>query len=216
MCNRQPRDILRNDTTRIAAIEVKKLERTKTGRIARSKGLDYNTTPPCGTIRIYDDNDSPLDVKGFYLFVAQEKIAEKEYTITALSLCEGDILNDDFDFYLSIVGQRQKEIGLGTYGDGANRVRPMLIFANPLGASELDQSATLVTDSLEDKRVGKVYVILRETKEGENKAFYAYRKLADIPDGWQVQTLKDPFPQPKSRNSSTQSRGRFRLPIKVK
>ena len=34
-------------------------------------------------------------------------------------------LNQDFDLYLAIVGAREKQIGLGTYGDGVNRQRPM-------------------------------------------------------------------------------------------
>jgi len=216
LCNGQPRELLLSDTTRIAAMEVKKLERTKSGRIARATGLDYNTTPPCGTVRVYAADDSPLDIKGFYLFVAQEQVGERHYIISALALCDGDILNDDFEFYLSIVSQRQKEIGLGTYGDGVNRVRPMLIFANPLGALELDYKATMVTQPIRDERVGLVYRIVRKTKEGNDREFYAYRKLADIPEGWQVQTLNDPFPQPETRVSETQPRGRFRIPIEVR
>jgi len=49
-CNGVPRTALRDDLTRIAGIEIKKLERTKSGSVARRSGLDYNTTPPCGTI----------------------------------------------------------------------------------------------------------------------------------------------------------------------
>ena len=44
----------------------------------------------------------------------------------------------------SLAGERTKEIGLGTYGDGANRNRPMVIFANPLGSDVLDRKITLV------------------------------------------------------------------------
>jgi len=95
-------------------------------------------------VRIYDADDSPLDISGFYLFVIQENVSDKEYIISALALCDGNTLNEDFDLYLKITSQREKEIGLGTYGDGANRNRPMLIFSNPLGASELDRSATLI------------------------------------------------------------------------
>ena len=68
-CNSVPRAALRDDLTRIVGIEIKKLERTKSGSVARRSGLDYNTTPPCGTIRVYDANDNPLDIRGFYLFV---------------------------------------------------------------------------------------------------------------------------------------------------
>src|SRR5579863_7847859 len=56
-CNQASRESLKEDTSSIIAIEVKKLERSASGQIARSTGLDYNTTPPCGTIRIYDADD---------------------------------------------------------------------------------------------------------------------------------------------------------------
>jgi hypothetical protein len=215
LCEGQPRESLKDDLTKIVAIEVKKLERTTTGGIARASGMDYNTTPPCGTIRVYDAQDEPLDIRGFYLFVAQEEAANDK-VISALALCDGDILNEDFELYLSIVSQRQKEVGLGTYGDGANRIRPMLIFANPLGASELDREATVVADRLNDERVGLVYEIVRPTVGGDTRKFFAYRKTSDIPDKWVVQTLDDPFPQPKTRVAQTQSRGKFRVPINVR
>jgi hypothetical protein len=215
LCGDEPRESLKNDLTKIVAIEVKKLERTTTGGIARASGMDYNTTPPCGTVRVYDAQDEPLDIRGFYLFVAQEEAANDK-VISALALCDGNILNEEFDLYLSIVSHRQKEIGLGTYGDGVNRNRPMLIFANPLGAAELDHEATVVADRLSDERVGLVYEIVRPTADGDRRTFFAYRKVSDIPDKWAVQTLNDPFPQPKMRAAQTQSRGKFRVPIKVR
>ena len=215
LCNHQPRGKLAKDTTRIVAIEVKKLERTKSGKIARRTGLDYNTTPPCGTVRIYAVDDSPLDVAGFYLFVAQETVAHNQYVITALALCDGNILNEDFDLYLASVGQRQKKIDLGTYGDGVDRQRPMFIFANPLGAQELDRQATLVSADLTDERIQLVYHVIRTTTVRDQRQFHAYRMAPDVPDGWEVQILKDPFPQPNTRVAQTQPRGKFRLPIEV-
>jgi hypothetical protein len=215
LCKHQPREDLANDTTRIVAIEVKKLERTRSGRIARSTGLDYNTTPPCGTVRIYAADDSPLDIRGFYLFVAQDTTADNRYVITALALCDGNVLNEDFDLYLAAVGRREKQIDLGTYGNGVDRQRPMFIFANPLGAQELDQQATLVSADLANERVRLAYRIIRTNAEGNQRQFHAYRMTSDIPDGWEVQILTDPFPQPNTRVSQTQPRGRFRLPIEV-
>ena len=47
------------------------------------------------------------------------------------AVVDGNILNDDFNLYLSITGERTKRIGLGTFSDGVDRARPMLIFANP-------------------------------------------------------------------------------------
>ncbi len=215
LCNHEPREELVDDPTRIVAIEVKKLERTKGGKIARATGLDYNTTPPCGTVRIYAADDSPLDIRGFYLFVSQETTANNQCVITALALCDGNILNEDFELYLAAVSQREKEIDLGTYGNGVDRQRPMFIFANPLGAPQLDQQATLVSVELANERVRLAYRIIRTTSKGNQRQFHAYRMASDIPDGWQVQTVTDPFPQPNARVPQTQPRGKFRLPIEV-
>ncbi len=94
-CRTSTRDNLRDDVSKIVAIEVKKLERGENGQIARASGLDYNTTPPCGTVRIYDGDDQPLDIRGFYLFVCQEGKGDKVF-LSALALVDGNILNDDF------------------------------------------------------------------------------------------------------------------------
>ena len=215
-CRTSTRDDLRDDVSKIVAIEVKKLERGENGQIARASGLDYNTTPPCGIVRIYDGDDQPLDIRAFYLFVCQENKGGKVF-LSALALVDGNILNDDFDLYLRITSQREKEVGLGTYGDGANRNRPMLIFANPLGAPELDKATTLVSKEGAgdpDARLGLVYRIKRQTATGEWRDFAAYRKIEDIPGDWMVKELIDPFPQPASRINTTQARGKFRLPIR--
>ncbi len=218
ICEATSPELLKDDLSRMVAIEVKKLQRTTSGRIARATGLDYNTTPPCGTIRIYDKNDQPLDIRGFYLFVCQEATEDGNFFLSALTLCDGNILNEDFDFYLSITSQRQKEVGLGTYGDGANRNRPMLIFSNPLGITELDHSSSLVSKvdlSGIDIRVSLTYRLSRSTPNESLKHFFVYRKTEDVSLDWKVQDLADPFPQPASRVSTTQARGKFRLPIKL-
>jgi len=131
-CDGLPRDVLASDLTRVVALEVKKLERTGAGSVARTSGLDYNTTPPCGTVRVYDRAGQPLDVRGFYLFVCQERAEASSGVcrLSALALCDGNLLNADFNYYMSIVGERRKKISLGTYGDGVDRTRPMLIFSN--------------------------------------------------------------------------------------
>jgi hypothetical protein len=166
-------------------------------------------------VRVYADDDSPLDIRGFYLFVAQETTATNQYVITALALCDGNTLNEDFDLYLAAVSQREKKIDLGTYGDGVDRQRPMFIFANPLGAQELDHQATLISADLTNERVRLAYEIIRTTTEGNQRQFHAYRMASDIPNGWETRILMDPFPQPNTRVSRTQPRGKFRLPIEV-
>jgi hypothetical protein len=217
-CNSVSRAALRDDLTRIVGIEVKKLERTRSGSVARRSGLDYNTTPPCGTIRVYDANDNPLDICGFYLFVCQEQEqgAENTYKFSALALCDGNVLNEDFDLYLSAVGQREKEIGLGTYGNGADRRRPMFIFANPLGIPELDNAVTLIHPdaTLAESEAGlqMAYRLIRTAQDGE-RVFYCSRLAADVETGHPITDLKNPFPTPLSRSTATQSRGKFRLPI---
>jgi hypothetical protein len=124
----------------------------------------------------------------------------------------------DFELYLSITGERQKRIGLGTYGDGADRARPMLIFANPLGAREFDGLPILVHA---DEAVPRAepdlrltYRLRRSASEGAARRFYCYRRCSDVPEGWAVAELVDPFPTP-DREARTRPRGRFRLPFHV-
>ena len=40
--------------------------------------------------------------------------------------------------------------------------------------------------------------------------FYCYRYKRDVPKGWKISILRDPFPTPE-REERTQKRGRFRL-----
>ncbi|MDI6743960.1 MAG: hypothetical protein QMD07_01130 [Thermodesulfovibrionales bacterium] len=216
ICKESNPQQLQDDLSRIVAVEVKKLERAKSGKIARESGLDYNTTPPCGTVRIYDSANRPLNVRGFYLFICQEPDLRRKgyFRLTALTLCDGNVLNQDFDFYLSIVGERTKQIGIGTYKDAFNRQRPMLVFANPLGAKEMDRKITLIHP---DKSLNKRYknlslsnILRRSISEGKINEFYCYRFDKDIPKDWKTSTLVDPFPMPK-RKTKTQPRGKFRL-----
>ena len=207
-------------TDSIIGLEVKKLERTRQGTVARASGLDYNTTPPCGQIRVYDENDAALDIRGFYLFVCIEadQLDSELSSCTGLVLADGNVLNDDFELYLAITGERTKRIGLGTYGDGVDRARPMTIFANPLGVASLDRAVTLIhADSdLESNNSGlqMVYEILRSVPGDADRRFYCYRRIGDVDPDWIVRTLRDPFPTPR-RQDRTRPRGRFRLPFSV-
>ncbi len=218
LCEATARANLRADPSRIVGIEVKKLERQRGGTVARASGMDYNTTPPCGTVRVYDRDSRPLDIKGFYLFVCQEPAQARpgEYQLTALVLCDGDLLNTDFDFYLSIVGERTKKTGLGTYRNGADRNRPMLIFVNPLGAPILDRQVTLIhaRDDLDQQvpQLRKVGVIRRTVPGATAAVFHCYRLPADVPAGHTLFEVADPFPVPE-RTDRTQARGRFHVEI---
>ena len=209
-------------TDLILGIEVKKLERMANGAVARTTGLDYNTTPPCGTIRVYLQTGEPLDIRGYYLFVCLEPApsAANEIVITALVLCDGNALNADFDYYLSIVGAREKEIGIGTYKDGVNRIRPMVIFANPLGAAVVDRQVSLIhpDENLEisEPELKKVCIFRRTIPNEGYRNFYCYRMKNDVPSDWELKLIVDPFPTPSRRTITTQARGKFRLPYRFR
>ena len=136
--------------------------------------------------------------------------------LTALALCDGNLLNADFEYYLSIVGQRTKEVGLGTYGNGANRNRPMLIFANPVGAPQLDRSVTLVhgRDDLASHVQGlaQVGLIRRSSQACGTNVFHCYRLTDDVGPSHGAFDVTDPFPTPV-RTEATQPRGRFLVDI---
>lgn len=221
LCQASNVERLLKDLSLIVGLEAKKLERTKSGSVRRASGLDYNTTPPCGTIRIYQQSGSFLDIRAFYLFVCLEPApaAAGDLVVTGLVLCDGDILNADFEYYLSVVGERQKIIGLGTYEDRADRNRPMVIFANPLGATELDQHASLIHSDPDLERsephLRRVYTVRRNIPGGGHRDFYCYRVKEDVPSDWEPKMLVDPFPSPAQRGAATQPRGRFRLPFSV-
>ena len=209
-----------DDLTQMVGIEVKKLERTARGGVARSSGLDFNTTPPCGRILIYDVDRVPVQIHGFYLFVCLEPAppAQSRCIVSAFALVDGNVLNEDFDLYMSVVGERAKRIGLGTYGDGADQTRPMLIFGNPLGIAELDRAATLVhpsaslTDSSPDLTLA--HILRRSLEEGnQHREFHCYRDVRDF-QTTAVTTLVDPFRTPE-RDTRTRPRGRFVLPFKL-
>lgn len=210
------KDIVENDPTKVIGVEVKKLERGVNGQIARHSGLDYNSTPPCGKVRIYTRYDKELHIKAFYLFACLEKSDEGQFFVSAMTLCDGSILNDDFDFYMEITGGREKGINLGTYGDGANRNRPMLIFSNPLGAEFLDHQISLISGldlTGESGNIQLAWELYRKDKDGNQHKFYAYLDSKDLPEGHAVTQVHEPFPTPNRRVAETQGRGKFKLTI---
>ena len=91
----------------------------------------------------------------------------------------------------------------------------MFVFANPLGNQELDRQATLISADRVNEQLQLVYRITRTGIEGNPREFFAYRRPSDIPAGWEVEGLADPFPQPATRVTRTQPRGKFRLPVEV-
>jgi hypothetical protein len=57
-------------------------------------------------------------------------------------------------------------------------------------------------------------VLKVDTNRIVHREFLAYRKASDVQSNWSVEILDDPFPQPKRRVKTTQSRGKFILPIR--
>lgn len=201
-------------TNDVIGIEVKKVEVKARG--ARLADTDYNSTPPCGTIRVYDQDLRAIDVPGFYLFATLEGVPGETgtYVATSLALVDGNMLNADFGFYLSMIGERTKTIGLGTYGDGANRERPMLLFSNPLGAGCLAGAFTLVhrSSNLSMEGVREIGTLSRSTVDGEFNTFHCYRTVVCAPSELAPVKYVDPFRMPE-RSEKTSQRGRFRLQI---
>lgn len=195
-------------------IEVKKLERTASGKVARATGLDFNTTPPSERIVVWGPSNERIEIPASYLFVVLEP-AKTRHQVTALVMCDGALLNEDVDLYRRIVGERTKVIGLGSYGDGVDRQRPMLIFANPLSVSEFDSVPTLISasDALADSNADLELVgTIERTRADKSEArFFCYRAREDARRAPELE-LRDPFPTP-ARTEQTQSRGRCRLDL---
>jgi len=210
---------LLTDLDTIVAIEIKKVERTSKGRIARATGIDFNTTPPCGIVRIYlhtgDHRELSLDIRCFYFFACLERHGNMS-CISAATLVDGKFLNEDFDLYLQTIGPREKEIGLGTYGDGMNRNRPMYVFPNPLAIQGLDKRFTLIhsSNTLEkiDADICLTDVIIRIDKRGSRRIFYCYslKEHSDLMRGVNRIT----FPK-VSRKKETSPRGKFTINLKL-
>ena len=204
-----------NNPEMVIGIEVKKLERHN-GKIARLTGLDYNSTPPCGQVRVYNVNDKEVFIKGFYLFACLEQDEDQYNYVSAMTLCDGSILNDDLNLYQEITGSRQKGINLGTYGDGANRNRPMLLFANPLSAEVLDNRISLISQldlSNDNGNIDLAWEFVRRDSVGTKHVFHVYLDRRDIPDDHETKTIVEPFQAPQRRVAETQGRGKFKLNI---
>lgn len=206
---------LEQDPTAAMGLEVKKLERSRSGVVARASGMDFNSTPPSGKIIVYDQSDRPVTIPCFYLFACLESTAPGRHLTSGLVLMDGEALNADFQLYCHAVGIRSKRINLGTYGDGADRQRPMFVFSNPLTARDLDHAPTLIH---RDPHLAATHhdlvpigTLSRTIASGPSRTFYLYR-----PDSWPPPTkplaLQDPFRRPK-RTEATQPRGRFTLDL---
>ncbi|PSR58713.1 hypothetical protein C8259_29690 [Nocardia nova] len=200
------------DMRRIIAIEVKKVNADSAGNAARASGMDYNSTPPCSHVTIHSKTGRLLAVPAFYLFAIHSQVNDK-YILQGLALVSGAMLNQDVELYTSITGVRQKSIQLGTFGDGLDRQRPMLVFANPLGWSWLREQPTLLheRDDLADEQddLHRVRQVIRTGRDGTKHEFWAYRGTAGIVE----EAAIDPFPTPANRKTETSPRGKFMIEL---
>ncbi|MFD8383200.1 hypothetical protein ACFV2X_32620 [Streptomyces sp. NPDC059679] len=205
------------DPRAIFGLEVKKVDLGRNGKPARSTGLDYNSTPPCATVRVYAEDGVEIRIPGYYLFVALQGDEEGgTVRVHSMVLVAGAVLNKDVDLYDRITGTRIKEIGLGTYGDGANRVRPMLLFSNPLGWEWMLGAATLISErnNLADEQpLVHVRDMTRAVSPGVFELFHCYRLAKLSPPA--EETAHNPFPQPEKRKEETAQRGRFEVDLRT-
>ena len=204
------------DSRHIIGIEVKKLNWSASGT-GRASGMDYNSTPPCSTVKIEADNGALLRVAAFYLYVVLQPAAGNQLVVSSLALVSGAILNEDVELYDRITGIRQKVIGIGSYGDGLDRQRPMLVFANPLGWPWLVGHATLLHPAQEIESEQDVIMrrrMYRITREGVSREFFCYRMTGETPEGPEP-NVTEPFPTPRNRRTETIQRGRFKISLAV-
>lgn len=205
-------------------IEVKKLQKGKTGKSPRASSMDFNSTPPSPLVKVYSSSGEELLIHCFYLVVSLSESKPKKYKLESMCLCDGKAINDDVKLYNIITGKRKKSIDLGTYGDGANRNRPMMLFGNPLSQdSSLGKSLLIHSNDFEcggEDRVVKVGGFKREIfqkfegdiepqgKEFNEFYYYGLEKHYKF-----EKITKSPFKAPLNRTEDTIQRGRFLLPI---
>jgi hypothetical protein len=206
----------------IFGLEIKRIGRKSNDSIVRRSGLDYSSTPPCGIARVQrigKHEKALLEIPNYYLFVCLEHEKDNEYIATAVVMCTGDLINANRDLYwATITGSRSRHVGIGSYGDGMDRQRPMFVFANPLAATELDRHVTLIlneNDCLgqEWPEIAAVHTINRsltskDTDMVNQRRFRAYRAITDLEEDPLPFVLQDPFPMPRHRQPE-RARGSF-------
>lgn len=201
------------DTTQIIGVENKRIE-LRPSEIPRLSSIDFNSTPPCGKIRIFK-NDNPFDIRGFYLvsIIDSDKSNAYQKIMKAFCLVDGDFFNNDFNFYLESVGPREKKIEIGSYKDGIDRVRPMFVFPNPICLDDLSSCASLIHEAADldklDSSIVKTHKIIRSSNNNKN-TFYVYRSKIDCDNLNSIKIIENPFLDKKLKKETSQ-RGKFKL-----
>jgi hypothetical protein len=201
-----------------AAVEVKKLQPKSGGGVGRASGMDYNSTPPTPVARIgVAGSLAVLAMPATYVFAIVDTRAD-DLQVRGLVMCVGSVLDASEGEYLRAAQTRKKRIGLGSYGDGMDRVRPMFVYPNPLSASDFSSSATLISDRadlVEEypqlARLGTLERTLHGVDAAGSVEFTYYYSVAAEADARRGGDLVDPFRAVADRFESTAARGRFEV-----
>lgn len=199
-----------------AGVEVKKLQPSATG-IGRASGMDYNSTPPTPVCRIgVAGTIGTLAVPATYTFAILDARAERPQ-VSGLVMCVGSVLDASDEEYLRAIGSRTKLIGLGSYGDGMDRVRPMFVYPNPLSASDFAECATLVSErsdlDTEYPQLAALGTLRRTLRDDGGQVEFTYYTMAADAATRAGGDLLDPFRAVANRSESTAARGRFVLEL---
>lgn len=127
---KSPDITLINDSTEILlGLEVKKLEADHSGKDPRGLTLDYNSTVPCGLTNVrYQDRIQKVPLYYYFALLQDNKV------ITTV-ICDGNFLNNNFDFHLDSKISNTSTYQHGSYGEASIRHRKMYLFPNPLNTN---------------------------------------------------------------------------------
>jgi hypothetical protein len=200
-------------------IEVKKLNADEKGRDPRGMTIDFNSTAPCGTFRVYRPDDTPLDIPGYYIFVLLDhRIQSRSRNILTFILSDGDLLNDDFDLYLASKTLNESTYDHGPYGEGSVRGRMMYVYPNPLDSkiTALSGEVSLIHESgnlhqiLPELRL--LYRVSRQKKDGTRREFSVYRHRNLVPHAELGPLSLELFARARQRSAKKRSAYKFVLP----
>lgn len=196
----------------------------------RTSDMDFNSTPPCHTITLTEKSGTKISVSCFYLFIVlapiiqDNDIVRGHWTVESLVLADGATISQDEVLYAEITGIRTKEIGIGTFADGAKRRRPMLVFCVPLADKELTAKPVLIhSKNLSNTASGGLTKIswydrvipakLATAALISSQTFHCYWTTDDVHETFKkAKEIKPPFSSPK-RSAKTSQRGRFTLSL---
>lgn len=155
-------DIVITETSYIEGYELKSAR-------SRNAQVQYNSTPPCGTMSYGNRR-----IKGFYVFADYNLDTSQEVGhLQDLVIVDGDFINSD---YALVERHRTDYEPCGSYGDGRIRHRRMYHFPNPM--SLLESGILLVSkDSNLEAQFSefvKLHLINRLDRADVKNVFYVY------------------------------------------